>query len=282
MTCCFTIPQSEVGITESWGKFADVVRPGCHFVNCISTQLAGSMSLRVQELTVRIETKTKDNVFVFVVISVQYKILETKIYEAYYTLENAEQQLTSYVFNNVRAQIPQYALDELFAGKDEIAVQLKHDLEEQMNDFGYTIIQTLITDIDPDDLVKKAMNEINAAQRMRVAAVDKAEAERITVVKSAEAEAESKRLSGVGLAEQRKAVVSGLHESIVTFAEAGDISHGEVMELLLMNQYFDTLKDMTHQSKATAMFVPHTPDTVSTLSIQMREGLMQATRQKVE
>eukprot|EP00993_Chasmostoma_nieuportense_P002430 NODE_3225_length_1007_cov_30.409091_g3079_i0.p1 GENE.NODE_3225_length_1007_cov_30.409091_g3079_i0~~NODE_3225_length_1007_cov_30.409091_g3079_i0.p1 ORF type:complete len:296 (+),score=104.03 NODE_3225_length_1007_cov_30.409091_g3079_i0:44-889(+) len=281
MGCCYTINTSEVGITECWGKFDNVSRAGFHFINPLTTSLAGMLTLRIQELNVRIETKTLDNVFVICAVSVQYKVLEDEIQKAFYELSSTEQQLQSYVFNNVRAQIPHYELDQLFSAKDQIAVQLRSDLEQEMNQFGYSIVQTLITDIDPDATVKQAMNEINAAQRLRVAATDKAEAEAIAVIKSAEAEAESKRLSGVGLAEQRKAVVSGLHDSLFTFAEQGGVAHGEVMELLLMNQYFDTMKDMTQQSRATTLFVPHTPDTVSALGAQMREGLI-ASRSKAD
>jgi regulator of protease activity HflC (stomatin/prohibitin superfamily) len=280
MGCCYTIPQSEVGITETWGKFNSVVRPGFHFINPLSTELAGRMSLRVKELKVKIESKTKDNVFVHSDISVQYKILESAIFKAYYELTDAEKQLESYVFNNVRGQIPHYLLDELFLAKEEMAATLKQDLEHEMNQFGYSIVQTLITDIDPADVVKVAMNDINAAQRTRVAATDKAEAEKIQVIKAAEAEAESKRLSGVGLAEQRKAVVSGLHESIEVFADNRNITRKEVLELLLMNQYFDTLTHMSHTSKTTTVFVSHTPDAVGTISEQLRSGLLAAKQLK--
>eukprot|EP01012_Entosiphon_sulcatum_P039809 TRINITY_DN5299_c0_g1_i1.p1 TRINITY_DN5299_c0_g1~~TRINITY_DN5299_c0_g1_i1.p1 ORF type:complete len:281 (+),score=95.83 TRINITY_DN5299_c0_g1_i1:419-1261(+) len=276
MGCCYTVPQSEVAIVEVWGKFEEVQRAGFHCLNPISSGVAGRLSMRVRELNLHIETKTKDNVFVTLMITIQYRVLDSEVFKAFYELSMPEQQLQSYVFNNIRAQIPQYELDQLFVAKDSIASALKAELEGEMNQFGYSIVQTLVTDIAPDPTVKKAMNEINAAQRLRVAAMDKAEAEKIAVVKAAEADAESKRLSGVGLAEQRKAVVMGLHDSIRMFADNSNISPMEVMELLLMNQYFDTLKEMTHNSKSNTIFVPHSPDSVGTISSQIRDGMLQA------
>eukprot|EP01006_Ploeotia_vitrea_P041306 TRINITY_DN66502_c6_g18_i1.p1 TRINITY_DN66502_c6_g18~~TRINITY_DN66502_c6_g18_i1.p1 ORF type:complete len:285 (+),score=47.79 TRINITY_DN66502_c6_g18_i1:48-902(+) len=276
MGCCFTVPQQEVRILQTCGKFASVAYPGFHIRNPFTTQIVGDpISLRIMELCVRIETKTKDNVFVILVITIQYKVLQSQIYKAFYELTDPRQQLQSYVFNNVRAQIPHYELDKLFSAKDEIAKQLKDDLEHEMNQFGFSIVQSLITDIEPDALVKKAMNDINAAQRLRVAANDKAEAEKIGIVKAAEAEAESKRLSGVGLAEQRKAVVMGLHDSIRMFSEHSDISQMEVMELLLMNQYFDTLKEMTQHGKTSTVFVPHEADGAGGNG-QLRNAMIQA------
>jgi regulator of protease activity HflC (stomatin/prohibitin superfamily) len=233
----------------------------------------GTVSLRVKELSVQIETKTKDNVFVHMGVIVQYKVKDSEIFQAFYALVDAQKQLMSYILNNVRGRIPNYEIDELFTAKDEIAAHVKNDLEMEFNQFGFSIIQTLITDIDPADTVKKAMNEINAARRMRDATKDRAEADRIQKVKAAEADSESKRLSGVGIAEQRKAVVTGLHDSIVTFSNAGDVSHQEVMQLLLMNQYFDTLKDMTAHSERSTMFVPHSPNAVENLSKQLHSCL---------
>jgi regulator of protease activity HflC (stomatin/prohibitin superfamily) len=278
--CCYTVPQSEVKILERWGKFDSIKYPGLHVRNPISTNIAGALSLRVRELHIRVETKTKDNVFVTLVVTIQYRVLDSEIYKAFYELSMPEHQLQSYVFNNVRAQIPKHDLDALFIAKDHIAKTLKDELEAEMNEFGYTIVQTLITDIVPDAMVKRAMNDINAAQRLRAAATDKAEAEKISVVKAAEADAESKRLSGVGLAEQRKAIIIGLHESIKMFANETDIGQTEVMELLQMNQYFDTLKEMTGHNHATTIFVPLSNDASSTNSMggnsSVRDGVLQA------
>jgi len=277
MGCCYTIPQSEIGIIERFGKFEKQLDAGCHCVNPMTTSLRGKLTTRVTPLSMAVESKTKDNVFCNVAVTIQYQVHRNEVKKAFYELTDTVRQLKSYVFNNVRAQIPHYELDQLFIAKDEIAQQLKEDLEHEVNQFGYTIVQTLITDIEPDPTVKKAMNDINAAQRLRVAAGDKAEAEKITIVKAAEADAESKRLSGVGLAEQRKAVVMGLHESIKMFSEHTDISQMEVMELLLMNQYFDTLKEMTVGQQTSTIFVPNGQ---SALADQIRDGTLQASRAK--
>jgi len=270
MGCAYSIREDEVGFKEVWGKFDETQHAGCHCINPCSSKLSGVLSTRVMELHFPVETKTKDNVFVSTEVTIQYRILKERESDAFYTLSDPGAQMKSYVFNNVRAQIPKYSLDELFLAKNQIASTLKTDLEHEMNAFGYTIVQTLVTDIIPDNTVKRAMNEINAASRMRVAANDKAEADKIQTVKAAEADAESKRLSGVGLAEQRKAIVLGLHSSIKAFTNTGGVKQNEVMELLLLNQYFDTLKEMTLHSKSTTVFVPHTPDTVSDLGQQVR------------
>jgi regulator of protease activity HflC (stomatin/prohibitin superfamily) len=262
--------------SEHWGKFHGVKQPGLHIMNPLSTSLAGKLSLRVQELHIRVETKSRDNVFLTMVVTIQYRVLESEVYKAFYELSMPEHQLQSYVFNNVRAQIPKYDLDALFTAKENISKTLKDELEAEMNEFGYTIVQTLITDIEPDGTVKRAMNDINAAQRLRAAATDKAEAEKISVVKAAEADAESKRLSGVGLAEQRKAIIFGLHESMKMFADQTEIGQVEVMELLLMNQYFDTLKEMTANHKANTIFVPHPQDGNGGHGYEIRDGLLQA------
>ena len=276
MGCVYCVQQSEVAICESWGRYADTHYPGIHCLVPCKDNVAGRLTLRTRELHIRVETKTKDNVFVNVTVTIMFKVLEGSLKQAFYELSMPDQQLQSYVLNNVRAQIPKYELDQLFVAKDEIAKTLKTELEHEMNQFGYTIVQTLITDIDPDHTVKRAMNEINAAQRLRVAAHDKAEAEKLAVVKAAEADAESKRLSGVGLAEQRKAIILGLHDSIRMFTSNTNITQMEVMELLLMNQYFDTLKEMTAASKATTVFIPHNPDAVNNIGGQIRQGLLEA------
>eukprot|EP01006_Ploeotia_vitrea_P065581 TRINITY_DN93477_c0_g1_i1.p1 TRINITY_DN93477_c0_g1~~TRINITY_DN93477_c0_g1_i1.p1 ORF type:complete len:302 (-),score=39.38 TRINITY_DN93477_c0_g1_i1:120-998(-) len=271
--CCFCVEEANVAFKEVWGKYdGEIQEPGCHCMNPISTHINGPLSTRVRESAIRVETKTKDNVFVTMVVTLQYRVLKGSEDKAYYELSHPESQLQSYVFNNVRAEIPKFMLDELFISKDEIARTLKTDLSAEMAQFGYEIVQALITDLEPDHGVKKSMNEINAATRMRMAASDKAEAEKILIVKAAEADAESKRLSGVGLAEMRKAVISGLHDSIQLFT--GDSNSGigqqEVMDLLLMNQFFDTMKEMSGNSRNNTLFIPHTPDAVADLGGQVR------------
>lgn len=276
MGCVYCVQQSEVAVVESWGRYSATHAPGIHCLVPCRDRLAGRLTLRTRELHIKVETKTRDNVFVVVTVTIMFKVLDTSIRQAFYELSLPDQQLHSYVLNNVRAQIPKHELDQLFLAKDEIAKTLKTELEHEMNHFGYTIVQTLITDIEPDATVKKAMNEINAAQRLRVAATDKAEAEKMSVVKAAEADAESKRLSGVGLAEQRKAIILGLHDSIRMFTAHTNITQSEVMELLLMNQYFDTLKEMTATSRATTVFVPHGAGGMSALGHEIRQGLLEA------
>jgi regulator of protease activity HflC (stomatin/prohibitin superfamily) len=229
--------------------------------------------MRILEMQFDVETKTKDNVFCVLTVSILYRVMAGKEMDAYYKLTNPLAQLTSYVQNNCRAQAPKFNLDELFVCKDEIAHTLKKDLEHIMNSYGYTVMQTLVVDLKPDASVKRAMNEINAAARNRVAANDKAEADKIQTVKAAEADAESKRLSGVGLAEQRKAIVLGLRESMKAFSSGTKVSQKEVMELLLMNQYFDTMKDMCTHAKSTTIFMSHNPDTVGQMSEQIRDSL---------
>eukprot|EP01002_Notosolenus_urceolatus_P004500 NODE_2189_length_1178_cov_17.618246_g1814_i0.p1 GENE.NODE_2189_length_1178_cov_17.618246_g1814_i0~~NODE_2189_length_1178_cov_17.618246_g1814_i0.p1 ORF type:complete len:314 (+),score=79.36 NODE_2189_length_1178_cov_17.618246_g1814_i0:58-999(+) len=272
------VQQSNIGIVETCGKFNSVKEPGCHCIApfCISN-VAGELSLRVQQLDVQVETRTRDSVFIHITVSVQYKVIPECCYNAFYRLSNPTDQLQKLVYNHIRAQIPNYILDDVFTAKDEIAKSLKEDLDRDMADYGYQIQQTLIIDIEPNKLVKESMNEINANQRKRVAAVDKAEAEKIAVVKAAEAEAESKRLSGVGLAEQRKAVIAGLRDSIKDFTDTNSqVSDMQVMELLLMNQYFDTLKDLANGSRSSTVFVPHSPGVVGSMGDQVRDAFIGA------
>jgi len=233
--------------------------------------------LKVQQLDVSCETKTNDNVFVNIVVSVQYQVLQENIYEAYYKLTNPRAQITSYVFDVVRAEVPKLELDRVFDTKDEIARAVKAELQKVMSEFGFEILQALITDIDPAPKVKAAMNEINAAQRLRVAAEDKAEAEKILVVKAAQADSESKYLSGVGISRQRQAIVEGLRESVLEFAEAVEgATPKDVMDLILVTQYFDTLKEIGASSKTTSIFIPHSPGAISSVANEVRNGFLQA------
>jgi len=258
---------------ERWGRFSRTCEPGLHFKNPIADGVAGFLTLRVQQVDVTVETKTKDDVFVRIGVVVLFKVLIEAMYEAFYTLSQPSVQIQSYVSNHVRAHVPNRKLDEVFLVKDDIAKSLKADLEKEMNQFGYTIMQTLIVDIEPDKHVKESMNDIQAAQRLRVAALDRAEADKIQIIKAAEADAESKRLSGVGLAEQRKAIVSGLQVSIENFTHKLPIRPKEVMDLLLTNQYYDTLKDISHNAEKNSLFLPHFPSTVSEIGKQIKVGL---------
>ena len=271
---CVCVHESEVAIVTSCGKFHDVKGPGLSCVPCcIGQSVAGVLSLRVIQLDVRAETKTKDNVFVAITVSVQYQVIEKDAEKAFYKLTNPQQQIKAYVCDVVRSSIPKIVLDEVFEKKEQIAKDCKEQLSKTLSSLGYNIKEALVTDIDPDPKVKSAMNEINAQQRLRLAAVEKAEAEKILAVKSAEAEAESKHLAGIGVARQRKAIAEGLHDSVAAFTEnVHGASSQEVMDLVLITQYFDTLKDLSDNADAATLFIPHTPGSVSEIAKQIRSG----------
>jgi regulator of protease activity HflC (stomatin/prohibitin superfamily) len=271
----FIVEQQTSAIVESFGKFSKVASPGLNIKIPLVQRVAGRVNLRVQQLDVRVETKTKDNVFVNVVVSVQYYVLPEKVYEAFYKLDNPESQITSYVFDVVRARVPSIILDDVFEKKDEIANTVKSELSEVMDDFGYGILKALVTDIDPDDKVKVAMNEINANQRLRVAAAEKGEADKILKVKAAEAEAESKALQGIGIANQRKAIIDGLRDSVDEFQKSiPGTGATDVMNLVLITQYFDTLKDIGANSNSNSILIPHGPGAVTDLSEQIRNAII--------
>ncbi|MBI2551291.1 SPFH domain-containing protein [Candidatus Uhrbacteria bacterium] len=273
----FTVQQQTAAIISRFGKYVRTAGPGLNLKIPLIDHVAGRISLRVQQLDVRVETKTADDVFVFVIVSVQYFVRPEKVYEAFYKLQDPGRQITSYVFDSVRARVPQIKLDDVFEKKDEIADTVKNELEQVMSEFGYSIVKSLVTDIDPDAKVKLAMNEINAATRMRLAAVEKGEAERILKVKSAEAEAQSKALQGKGIADQRRAIVEGLRESVANFQESIEgVTAADVMQLVLMTQYFDTLKEMGQGSESTTILIPHSPGTLSDLSAQIRDAMIVA------
>lgn len=277
LTGLFTVKQQTAALVERFGKFRKVSSAGLNFKIPIIDRIAGRLSLRVQQLDVRVETKTKDNVFVFVVVSVQYYVLPEKVVDAFYRLQNPQQQITSFVFDTVRARVPTINLDELFQMKDEIASAVKTELDQVMDDFGYGIIKALVTDIDPDTKVKQSMNEINAAQRLRVAAVEQAEADKIRVVKAAEGEAESKALQGQGIANQRKAIIDGLRTSVESFSKSVEgTSAQDVMSLVMMTQYFDTLKDIGLTGNSNTILIPHSPSGMNDLSDQMRNAMITA------
>jgi regulator of protease activity HflC (stomatin/prohibitin superfamily) len=227
-------------------------------------------------LEVDVETKTKDNVFVRVIIAVQYRVLTSKIYEAYYTLHNPDAQIKAFVFDLVRAQVPSLDLDDVFSRKDDIADAVRSDLKTPMSDFGYEIIKALITDIDPDSNVKAAMNEINTAQRLRIAANEKGEAEKILKVKQAEAEAEACILHGKGVAGQRQAIIEGLSQSVEGLVRQTGSTPASVMDMVLLIQYIDALKDIGSNARSNVVFVPHSPGNLASISEQLRETIFAA------
>ncbi len=273
----FTVQQRTTAVVQRLGKFMREAGPGIQVKIPFIDRVVGRVNLRVQQLDVEIETKTEDNVFVRMVVAVQYYVLPEKVYDAFYKLDNASRQITSFVFDVVRAQVPKIKLDDVFEKKDDIADIVKSELAQVMEGFGYGILKALVTDIDPDAKVKEAMNEINAAQRMRVAATERGEADRILKVKSAEGDAQSKALQGRGIADQRQAIVAGLRDSVDEFRRSvPGTTAKDVMNLVLMTQYFDMLKEIGASSRTNAILIPHSPGNLTTLTEQMRNAMMEA------
>ena len=273
----FIVQQQTAALVERFGRFKRIARPGLNWRFFIVDRIVGRPSLRVQQLDVRVETKTSDDVFVNVIVSVQFFVINTKIIDAFYRLQQPEAQIRSYVYDVVRAQVPTIKLDDVFETKDEIAKAVRLELSQVMDDFGYGILKTLVTDIDPDAKVKASMNQINAAQRLRLAAIEEAEAEKIRVVKAAEGDATSKALQGKGIADQRLAIINGLEESIGAFKSNIDgTSTRDVMMLVLMTQYFDTLKDIGASAKSNSILIPHSPGGMNDLADQIRNSMITA------
>ncbi|KAH7651978.1 Stomatin/HflK/HflC family protein [Dioscorea alata] len=276
--CCLQVEQSNVAIRETFRKFDDVLEPGFHCLPWfLGKRVAGYLSLRVKQLDVRCETKTKDNVFVTVVASIQYRAIAERASDAFYKLSDTRGQIQSYVFDVIRSSVPKLDLDDIFEQKNDIAETVKEELEKAMAAYGYEIVQTLIVDIAPDERVKRAMNEINAAARLRVAATEKAEADKILQIKRAEGDAESKYLAGLGIARQRQAIVDGLRDSVLAFSHnVPGTTSKDIMDMVLVTQYFDTMKEIGATSKASSVFIPHGPGAVKDIVSQIRDGLLQA------
>ena len=258
----FTVKQQTAVIIERFGKFHSIRNPGLQFKIPIVDRTAGKMSLKIQQLDVVVETKTKDDVFVRLKISVQYQVIKTQVYDAFYKLDNPYTQITSFVFDVVRAEVPKLRLDDVFEKKDDRAVAVKGELQEAMNSYGYEIVKTLVTDIDPDEQVKHAMNRINAAEREKLAAQYEGDAARILIVEKARAEAESKRLQGQGIADQRREIAKGLLESVDVLNGAG-ITSQEASALIVVTQHYDTLQAIGEKSGSKLILLPNTPTQAS-------------------
>ena len=254
----FTVKQQSAAVIERFGKFSSIRQSGFQLKIPVVDKVAGRLNLRIQQLDVIIETKTKDNVFVKMKVSVQFKVIQEKVYEAFYKLEYPHDQITSYVFDVVRAEVPKLKLDDVFERKDDIAVAVKRELNEAMTTYGYDIINTLITDIDPDIQVKNAMNRINAADREKTAAEYEAEAGRIRIVAKAKAEAESKRLQGQGIADQRREIARGLVESVDVLNRVG-INSQEASALIVVTQHYDTLQAIGADTNSNLILLPNSP-----------------------
>jgi regulator of protease activity HflC (stomatin/prohibitin superfamily) len=275
----FTVNTAEVAVITRFGKFLRIAQPGLNWKRPFVDNVAGLVTLRVNQITLTMETKTKDNVFVTIPISVQNRVCPEKVFDAFYKLSDPEAQIKSYVEQVILGHVPGMTLDEVFASQSSIAAAVKQELDADMALFGYEIVNVLVTDIIPDPKVKSAMNDINAAQREQVAANARGEAEKILVVKKAEAEAESKALQGQGIANQRKAIIEGLQVSIEQFQKVVEgASAREVMQLVMVTQYFDTLKSIGESDKTNTLFLAHSPGAVKEVSDQILQSMLIADR----
>jgi regulator of protease activity HflC (stomatin/prohibitin superfamily) len=275
----FTVRTAEVAVITRFGRFLRVAEPGLNWKVPVFDTVAGTVSLRVNQITLTMETKTKDNVFVTIPISVQNRVRPEKVYDAFYKLSDPVAQIKSYVEQVILGHVPGMTLDEVFASQSSIAAAVKQELDADMSAFGYEIVNVLVTDINPDPKVKSAMNDINAAQREQVAANARGEAEKILVVKKAEAEAESKALQGQGIANQRKAIIEGLQLSIESFQKVVDgASPQEVMQLVVVTQYFDMLKAIGESDRTNTLFLSHSPSSVKEVSDQILQSMLVAGR----
>jgi regulator of protease activity HflC (stomatin/prohibitin superfamily) len=275
----YTVRTYTAGIVERFGKYNRIARPGLQFLVpwCETVRF---IDLQVRQAAVNVETKTKDNVFVTIPVSVQYQVVEEKVFDAYYKLSDPQRQIESYVFNSILGHVPTLTLDEAFEQMQQISVAVKKDLDDVMDTFGYNILRALVTDIVPDAKVKAAMNDINAAQREQIAAQARGEADKILKVKQAEAEAESKALQGDGTARQRQAIIKGLQQSVEEFKGAVEGSTAkDVIAMVLMTQYFDTLREVGVTGKSATLFLPSSPGTVNDMMTQIIAGFTAAKQQ---
>ena len=286
----FTVKQQSAAIIERFGKFHSIRQSGLQMKIPLVDRVAGRLSLKITQLDVIVETKTKDDVFVRLKVSVQYKVIKDKVEDAFYKLDYPHDQITSYVFDVVRAEVPKMILDDVFLKKDDIAIAVKSELNEAMSDYGYDIIKTLVTDIDPDAQVKEAMNRINAADREKTAAQYEGDAARILIVERAKAEAESKRLQGQGIADQRREIARGLEESVQVLNKVG-INSQEASALIVVTQHYDTLQSIGQHTNSNLILLPNSPQAGSnmlndmlasfTASNQIGESMKEAKQKKI-
>ena len=285
----FIVKQQSAAVVERFGKFVSIRHSGLQIKIPVIDRVAGRLSLRIQQLDVVVETKTKDDVFVKIKVSVQYKVIKDKVYDAFYKLDFPQDQITSYVFDVVRAEVPKMILDDVFEKKDDIAIAVKGELNEAMKNYGFDIIKTLVTDIDPDAQVKESMNRINASEREKVAAQFEGDAQRILIVERAKAEAESKRLQGQGIADQRREIARGLEDSVKVLNNV-DINSQEASALIVVTQHYDTLQSVGSASNSNLILMPNSPQAGSemlnnmvasfTASNQIGEQMKKAAKEK--
>lgn len=287
----FIVKQQTAAIIERFGKFHSIRQSGLQLKIPLIDKVAGRLSLKIQQLDVIVETKTLDDVFVRLKVSVQYRVLSQKVYDAFYKLDYPHDQITSYVFDVVRAEVPKMKLDDVFVKKDDIALAVKAELNDAMLDYGFDIIKTLVTDIDPDPQVKAAMNRINASEREKIAAQFEGDAQRILIVEKAKAEAESKRLQGQGIADQRREIARGLEESVEVLNRVG-INSQEASALIVVTQHYDTLQSLGEETNSNLILLPNAPQAGSnmlndmvasfTASNQIGEAMKNAKKKKEE
>ena len=285
----FIVKQQSAAVVERFGKFVSIRHSGLQIKIPVIDRVSGRLSLRIQQLDVVVETKTKDDVFVKIKVSVQYKVIKDKVYDAFYKLDYPQDQITSYVFDVVRAEVPKMILDDVFEKKDDIAVAVKSELNDAMQNYGFDIIKTLVTDIDPDAQVKESMNRINASEREKVAAQFEGDAQRILIVERAKAEAESKRLQGQGIADQRREIARGLEDSVKVL-NGVDINSQEASALIVVTQHYDTLQSVGSESNSNLILMPNSPQSGSdmlnnmvasfTASNQIGEQMKKAAKEK--
>ncbi|MBR9915167.1 MAG: SPFH domain-containing protein [Algicola sp.] len=287
----FIVKQQTAAVIERFGRYQSIRQSGLQLKIPLVDRIAGKLSLKIQQLDVIIETKTLDDVFVRLKVSVQYRVIKNKVYDAFYQLDYPHDQITSYVFDVVRAEVPKMRLDDVFVKKDDIALAVKAELNDAMLEYGYDIIKTLVTDIDPDAQVKAAMNRINAADREKTAAQFEGDAQRILIVEKAKAEAESKRLQGQGIADQRREIARGLEESVEVLNRVG-INSQEASALIVVTQHYDTLQSLGEETNSNLILLPNSPQAGSqmlnemvasfTASNQIGEAMKNAKKKKEE
>ncbi len=285
----FIVRQQTAAVIERFGRYQSIRQSGLQMKIPVVDRIAGRLSLKIQQLDVIVETKTLDDVFVKLKVSVQYLVIKEKVYDAFYKLEYPHDQITSFVFDVVRAEVPKMKLDDVFVKKDDIAIAVKRELQEYMLEYGYDIIKTLVTDIDPDSQVKAAMNRINAAEREKIAAQFEGDAQRILIVEKAKAEAESKRLQGQGIADQRREIARGLEESVEVLNKVG-INSQEASALIVVTQHYDTLQSIGEETNTNLILLPNSPQAGSdmlnnmvasfTASNQIGEAMKEAKNKK--
>ncbi|MFT4684343.1 MAG: regulator of protease activity HflC (stomatin/prohibitin superfamily) [Flavobacteriales bacterium] len=275
ITGLFIVKQQTSVIIERFGKFQSIRQAGLNLKIPLIDRVAGRISLKIQQLDVNVETKTLDDVFVHLNIAVQFEIQRDHVYNAFYKLQNPHEQITAFIFDTVRAEVPKMKLDDVFVKKDEIAQAIQRDLKQAMLNYGYDIVKALVTDIDPDENVKIAMNRINAADREKTAAQFEGDAQRILIVERAKAEAESKRLQGKGIADQRREIARGLEESVAVLNKAG-INSQEASSLIIVTQHYDTLQSIGNHSNSNLILLPNSPSTASSMLTDTITGMVSA------